>query len=264
MPLTQALSAFMGGASVREPTIDDWATSFIMEDGLIRLADARLAGTPGDPIVGGSIGFDGAMDMLSSFEIDADNLGSYALQNLGIEDALAGRMAGRPGIVQAFVRIGGNVLAPEFQGGPEQTAGALSQEVKAEVEAEAQRRIQQQRSQLQNRATGFLRGLLQGPDTTQGTSGDSTAVRDVPADSVPPDTLGAEGAVGDTLRPDTTGGGVVLRANPADSIHPDSIPPDTSGVVGVEPDTIVGDTVVPDSVPPDTMNVRVLRRGSGL
>ena len=68
------------------------------------MADSRLSGTIGEPVVGGRIGFGGELDLLSVFEINADNLGAYALANLGIHDDLAGRIPGRPGMVQAVIR----------------------------------------------------------------------------------------------------------------------------------------------------------------
>lgn len=224
IPLTQALSSFLGITGIREPQIQDWATSFILENGGVRLADSRVSGIVGEPVVGGSIGFGGELGLLSIFEMNADNLNAYALDNLGIHDDLAGRIPGRPGIVQAVVRIGGTVMAPELQGNPGAMAQALTQGLKAEAEAEAQRRIQQEQTRLQSRATGYLRNLFQPRDTTGG----------APPASVP----------GDTLRPDTM---------PPDSLHPDSIRPDTVRPDTVKPDTIKPDTVRPDTVPPDTV-----------
>ncbi|MGW8266704.1 MAG: DUF748 domain-containing protein, partial [Longimicrobiales bacterium] len=94
VPLTQALSSFMGITGIRQPEIQDWASSFLVENGGIRLADSRLSGTIGEPVVGGRVGFAGELDLLSVFEINADNLGAYALANLGIHDDLAGRIPG--------------------------------------------------------------------------------------------------------------------------------------------------------------------------
>jgi hypothetical protein len=178
--------------------------------------------------VGGSIGFGGELDLLSVFEIDADNLEAYALDNLGIRDALAGRMEGRPGMVQAVIRIGGTILSPELHGDPAAMTQAVTETVKKEAEAEAQRQIQEQRTRLQNRATGFLRSLLQPRDTTEG---------------VVPDTVG-----GDTLRPDTVPPDTVRP----DTIRPDTVPPDTVRLDTIRPDTLTPDTIRPDTLRPDT------------
>ncbi len=235
VPLTQALSAFMGMDEVRAPEIDAWSASFVLENGRVRLADGRLTGTPGEPVVGGSIGLDGGLDLLSMFEINADNLGTYALENLGIQDNLAGRIPGRPGLVRAIVHLGGTILSPELRGDPGATVRTVTQEVEQQVESEAQRQIQEQRNRLQNRATGFLRNLLRPGDTA----------------AAPPDTTG-----GDTIRPDTV---------PPDTIRPDTVRADTVKPDTVRPDTVRPDTVKPDTVRPDTVSQdtsRIRRWGS--
>jgi len=233
VPLTQALSSFMGIDGVRQPEIQDWVSSFLVENGGVRLADGRLSGTIGEPVVGGRIGFGGELDLLSIFEINADNLGAYALANLGIHDDLAGRIPGRPGMVQAIVRIGGTILAPELRGDPGAMAQNLTQAVREEAEAEAQQEIERQRTQLQNRATGFLRNLLQPRDTAGGVAGDSAAGDTLRPDTIPPDTVPPDTIRADTVKPDT--------------VKPDTVKPDT-----VKPDTVKPDTVKPDTVLPDT------------
>ena len=232
VPLTQALSSFMGITSVREPEIQDWASSFILENGGIRLADGRLSGAMGEPVVGGSIGFGGELDLLSIFEINADNLSAYALNNLGIHDDLAGRIAGRPGMVQAIIRMGGTILAPELRGDPGAMAQTVTQAVREEAEAEAQRQIERQRTQLQSRATGFLRNLLQPRDTAGGA---------VPG-----------GVPGDTLRPDSV---------PPDTIRPDTVKPDTVKPDTVKPDTVRTNAVPGGSHPPAVPRVMAPRQG---
>ncbi|MGW8266703.1 MAG: hypothetical protein ACWGSQ_10065, partial [Longimicrobiales bacterium] len=116
------------------------------------------------------------------------------------------------------------ILAPELRGDPGAMAQDLTQAVREEAEAEAQQQIERQRTQLQNRATGFLRNLLQPRDT---------------AGAVRPDS-----AAGDTLRPDTI---------PPDTVRPDTTPPDTVKPDTVNPDTIKPDTTKPDTTKPDTI-----------
>jgi len=229
IPLTQSLSAFLDMPVFRAPEIPTWAASLVLENGWVRMGDSRLEGAPGDPVVGGGIGFGGELDLLSIFEINADNLGAFALENLGIHDALAGRIEGRPGMVQAVVRMGGTVLAPELRGDPGAMAQTLTQAVKEEAQAEAERQIEEQRTRLQNRATGFLTNLFRPRDTTGA----------VPGGAIPRD----------TLRPDTV---------PPDTVRPDTVQPDT-----VRPDTVRPDSVRPDTVPPDTGRVQAHRPGKG-
>jgi len=221
-PLTQGLADFLGLENLRDPSIQNWGTSFILEQGQVRLADATVQGAPGSPRVGGSIGLDGGLDLQSVFSLPSEQLSTSALERLGVVGEMAAAVAQRPEVVQAILRIGGSVFDPAIQADPRATAETLGNAVREEVsreaqeqldaqKAEAQRRIQEQKEQLQNRATGFLRGLVQGQDT-------------VVSDTVIPDTL-----LPDTTRPD--------------SLSPDSILPDT-----VRPDTLRPDTIRPDTV----------------
>lgn len=238
-PLTRSLATFLGVEALREPSIRDWGTSFILENGWLRLADATLEGAPGTPQVGGSVGLDGGLDLRSAFTLPMERLSASALERLGVAGEIAAGVVQRPEVVQAILRIGGSVFDPTLQADPRSTARAVGQavqeEIRSEVEerieaqqAEAQRRIEEQKQQLQERATGFFRGLLQRRDTT------STPPR-------LPDTTRVPGP-GDTIRPDT--------------VRPDTVTPDT-----VAPDTMRPDTVRPDTVRPDTVRPDMVRPG---
>jgi hypothetical protein len=252
-PLTRGLAEFLGLASLREPTIRDWGTSFLLEQGKVLLADATLQGAPGEPEVGGGIGLNGELDLESVFNLPGDRLGTAALERLGVAGEIAANIAQRPDVVQAILRIGGSVLDPAIEADPAATARALGQAVQEEVsaevdarvteqraeaervlqeqQAEALRRIEEQKAQLRNRAVGFLRDLGRRPDTVRP---DSVGPDTVPLDTVPRDTLRP-----DTVRPDT--------ARP-DTLAPDSLRPDTA-----RPDTTGPDTLRPDTLRPDTI-----------
>jgi hypothetical protein len=239
-PLTRGLSDFLALPALREPTIRDWQTSFLLEDGTVLLADATLNGAPGEPRVGGGIGLNGELDLESIFNLPGDRLEEAALERLGVAGEIAANVARRPDVVQAILRIGGSVLDPAIQADPAATVRALSQaveeEVSAEVEArieeqraeaervlqeqqaEAQRRIDEQKERLRDRARGFLQGLGRRPD------------------SVAPDTVRPDTTQPDTVRPD--------------SVHPDTIRPETP-----QPDTVRGDTTRPDTLRPDTLQL---------
>ncbi len=240
-PITQTLATFLGVEALREPSIRNWGTSFLLEDGWLRLADATLEGTPGTPQVGGRLGLDGGLDLRSAFTLPLERLSTSALERLGVAGQIAAGVVQRPEVVQAIVQIGGSVFDPSIQADPRSTVGTLSQAVQEEIrrevaeqieaqQAEAQRRIEEQKEQLQERATGFLRGLVQRRDTTPEPP--------PPPDTIPPDTMRP-----DTVRPDT--------------VRPDTIPPDT-----VRPDTVRPDTVRPDSIRPDTVRPDSTRPGT--
>jgi hypothetical protein len=260
-PVTEAVATFLGVENLREPAIRDWGTAFVLEDGQIRLADATVEGAPGSPRVGGSVGLDGGLDLQSVFNLPSERLSPAALDRLGVAGEIAARLAQRPEVVQAVLRIGGSVFDPAIQADPRATAATLGAAIQEEVtreaqeqidaqqaeaervlqeqQAEAQRRIAEQREQLRNRATGFLRNLVQGPDTTRA---DTTRPDTVLPDSLRPDTTRPDTVLPDSLRPDTTRPDTV----PPDSLRPDTTRPDT-----VRPDTLSSDTVGPDTLRPD-------------
>jgi hypothetical protein len=251
-PITSRLADFLGVEDLREPSIRDWGASFVLEDGWLRLADATVQGAPGSPMVGGSVGLDGGLDLRSVFNLPSDRLDLAALERLGVAGEVAADVARRPDVVQAVLRIGGSVFDPSLQADPRAAVATLGAAVQEEVtreaqeridaqraeaerviqeqRAEAQRRIEEQREDLQGRATAFLRNLTRRQDTAH-----------VPP---PPDTTPGGAVVdsltGDSLRPDT------LR--PDTTLHPDTLRPDT-----LQPDTLRPDTVRPDTTRPDTI-----------
>ena len=175
--LTQGLADFLGLEPLREPSIQDWGTSFLLEDGRIRLAESTVRGAPGSPKVGGSVGLDGGLDLQSIFNVPTEGLNTSALERLGVAGEIAANVAQRPEVVQAILRIGGSVFNPAIQADPEPPPAPwgrpVEEEVRTEVQeqidaqqAEAERRIEEQKQQLRSRATGFLRSLVQRPDTT--------------------------------------------------------------------------------------------------
>jgi hypothetical protein len=261
VPVTRALADFLGMESLREPSIRDWSTSFVFENGRVRLAETTVQGAPGTPRIGGAVGLDGGLDLHSIFAIPSERLSAAALDRLGVAGEFAAKVLSRPEVVQAVLRVGGSVLDPTIEADPRAAAlslgAAVEAEVKSEVQeqidaqrveaervlqeqqAEAQRRIEEQKQQLKSRATGFLRNL--------GGRRDTTTVP-LPPDTIRPDTVRPDTIRPDTIRPDT------VRP---DTIRPDTIRPDT-----VRPDTIRPDTIRPDTVRPDTIRPDTTRPGT--
>jgi hypothetical protein len=279
-PLTQGLADFLGMEPLKEPSIRDWGTSFVLEEGRVRLAEATVQGAPGSPKVGGSVGLDGELDLQSVFSVPTENLSTATLERLGVAGEIAANIARRPEVVQAILRIGGSAFDPAIQADPRATARTLGESVQEEVrsevqaqieaqeaeaqrvlqeqQAQAQRRIEEQQQQLQSRATGFLRGLIQRQDTTRAppptdTSGIQLRPDSMHLDSLLPDSLRPDTMRPDTVRPDT------MRP---DTVRPDTLKPDTVRPDTVQPDTLRPDTVRPDTVRPDTLRSDTVR-GSG-
>lgn len=222
--VTGSLADFLGLEEFRSPDFRGWATGFILENGMIRLAEASLEEAPGDPRVGGSVGLGGELDLLSAFTLPSERLGNFARENLGIAGEVAGRVVNRPEVVQAVIRIGGSIVSPELRADPEATAAALRNALQEEVTSEAQNRIREQRQALQDRATGFLRNLTQGPETPPPPGGDSLPGGQIPGDSIRPDSITPDTTVPDSLKPDTLSPDTLQP----DSLNPDTLPPDTS------------------------------------
>jgi len=204
-PVTERLATFFGVDELRAPDVRDWRTSFVLENGTLRLADGVVNGAPGAPRVGGGVGLDGGLDLLAAFSMPASRLDPSALQRLGIAGEVVERLRTRDDVVEAVLRIGGDVLNPNLRADAGSPVRTLATAVQEEATAEVQERIEERRKAIEERATGFLRGLLQRKDTVRDAS-DSLR-----RDTVPPDTL------------------------PKDTVPPDTIPPDT-----IPPDTLRG------------------------
>jgi hypothetical protein len=246
-PLTGALATFLGVESLRSPTLRNWATSFVMEAGGFRLADAVVEGAPGDPNVAGNIGFDGSLDLLSIFHLPTERLEARVLERIGVDAAALEGITARGGVVQAILSIGGFISNPQLRAEPSVPAGTLAETVQEEVQAEAQQRIEEQKQELQERAAGLLRGLLQRRDTVGIPPPDTTLSDTIRPDTIPPDTVQADTIPPDTVSPDT--------------VRPDTIPPDTLLQDTVQPNTIPPDTMPPDTVRPDTIPPDTMRFG---
>ena len=195
-PLTRSLSDFLGMESLREPSIQDWASSFVLEEGSVRLAEATIRGAPGSPIVGGTVGLDGKLDLRSVFDLPTERLNTSALERLGFAGEIAANVAQRPDVVQAILRIGGSVFDPLVEADPASAARAVGQAVEEEVRSEVQ-------EELQNRAAGFLRSLVRPQDTADTVLADSLLPDTLRPDTVPPDSVRPDTVQPDTVRPDT-------------------------------------------------------------
>ncbi|HSG47065.1 MAG TPA: AsmA family protein [Longimicrobiales bacterium] len=214
-PLGQRLAEFLGLEQLANLRVRDWSTGFVLRDGLILLDEATMEGAPGSPSVGGGVGLDGALDLVTAFDLPREDVEAAVMERLGIPQG-AGGMA----VLAAVLRVGGTLWDPQLRADPSATVQAVTEAVQDQARAEVDRQIQERQTELQERATGFLRGLLGRRDTAQ-------------APPPPPDTVRA-----DTLRADTL---------PGDTARPDTLRPDT-----LRPDTVRPDTMVPDTARPDT------------
>ncbi len=217
--ITERIAGFLEWDALASPSIEGWRTDFLVDDGAFLLENAPLVGAPGEPVVGGRVGLDGLVDLLAAFDLPADRVGSSVLRRLGLPESAVSQLEGQGGLIQALLHVDGPVSDPDVAADPDASgASALAETLEEEAKERAQSRVEEQRSRLEERATGFLRGLLDRPepdsvsgdtivtdtaaaaDTTDAAAAaDSTAP--LPPDSVPPqDTVSAPSAPADTLR----------------------------------------------------------------
>ncbi len=184
--ITAELSELLGIPELRSLDVQDWNSTFTLEDGMVSLGEGTLAGAPGSPRVGGDVGLDGGLDLVAAFDLPRQDMAASALERLGVQDAAR--------LVTAVVRIGGTVTDPTLEVDPTATVTAVQDEVQEAAEARIEEEIRDQQRELEERATDFLTGLLRGRRTADTLPRDSAAM---------PDTLAPDSLQADTLRRDT-------------------------------------------------------------
>ena len=189
--ITAELSEFLGVPELRSLTVQDWNSTFTLEDGMVSLGEGTLAGAPGSPRVGGDIGLDGGLDVVATFDLPRQDVAVSTLERLGVQDAAR--------LVTAVVRIGGTVTDPTLEADPMATVSTVQDEVQEAAEARIEEELREQQRELEDRATDFLTGLLRGRRNADTLPRDSAAV----ADTLTPDTLRADTLRRDTLPRDT-------------------------------------------------------------
>ncbi|UCC26552.1 MAG: AsmA family protein [Gemmatimonadales bacterium] len=197
-PLGERLATFLGRPALAAPTVQDWSTAFVLRDGRIVLQEARMQGAPGTPRVGGGVGLDGDLDLVTAFDLPREELGATVLDRLGLG---AGTTGGE--MVSAVLRVGGNLGDPALRADPQATVSSVAEAVEDRARDELEQAVQERQLELRERATGFLRGLLGGRDTAQAPPPDTLRADTITPDSVPPDTLQPDTVRADTTRPDT-------------------------------------------------------------
>lgn len=201
--LGERLAQFLGLEALASPRVRDWSTAFVLRDGRILLQEATVQGAPGSPKVGGGVGLDGGLDLVTAFDLPREELAGEALQRLGIPQG-----AGAAEVVAAVLRIGGTLSDPQLRADPAATVSAVTETLQEQAREEVDRQIQERQTELRERATGFLRGLLGQRDTARTPPPpDTVRVDTLRADTVPPDTLRPDTVRPDTMAPDTVGTG---------------------------------------------------------
>ncbi len=189
-PITEELADFLGVQALRSMRIQDWSTAFVLQDGLVLVDESLLSGAPGSPRVGGGIGLNGALDLTSIFDLPRSEVAASALADLGVPNAGE--------LVQAVIRIGGQVGSPDLTVDPTATVTQVTDALENQAREEIDEVIEEQKSELEDRASSFLRGLLGG---STGAGADSVRPDSVLPDSVQPDSIRPDSTRRDTVPP---------------------------------------------------------------
>lgn len=105
-PLTRALSQALSMANLASPTISRWTARMEVDGSTVRFLESDLDTDVGPLAYGGSMGFDGSLDLGLRLSLASDRLDSLALEQSGLLGAVAGRLAGADGGAAPRLGIG--------------------------------------------------------------------------------------------------------------------------------------------------------------
>jgi hypothetical protein len=169
-PLTEALAAALGAADPFGRTLKDWASRFRVDDGAVHLSDGNFEFERGNVDLGGSVAFDGALDLALLLRPDPDQVRSMSESALESVPESAREILSQGGAVELGLRVGGQIDRPTVAVDPSSFDRGIDSVVGAG------------QSEIERRGLDLLRRLTEG-------AGDTTAVGEPDARS---DSVGAE------------------------------------------------------------------------
>jgi hypothetical protein len=111
-PLTEALAAALGAADPFGRTLKDWASRFRIDDGAVHLSDGNFEFDRGDVDLGGSVAFDGALDLALLLRPDPEQVRSLSESVLeGVPESARGLLS-QGQSVELGLRVGGRIDRP--------------------------------------------------------------------------------------------------------------------------------------------------------
>jgi hypothetical protein len=154
-PLTSALAAALGAADPFGRTLKDLASHFRIDDGAVHLSDGSFEFERGDVDMGGSVAFDGALNLALLLRPDPEQVRSYSDALLeGIPES-ARRVLSQGGPMELGLKVGGRLDRPTVAVDPSSFDRGLDSVVGAG------------RSEIERRGLDLLRRLTEGAaDTT--------------------------------------------------------------------------------------------------
>jgi len=175
-PLTEALAAALGAADPFGRTLRGWASRFRIADGAVHLSDGSFEFERGDVDLGGSVAFDGGLDLALLLRPDPEQVRSLSDAVLaGVPESARGVLS-QGGQLELGLRVGGQLDRPTVAVDPSSFDRGLESVVGAG------------QSEIERRGLDLLGRLTQG-------AGDTTVVEEPGAE---PDSIGD--ADGDSSR----------------------------------------------------------------
>ncbi len=111
-PLTEALAAALGATAPMGGTLKSWVSRFRIDDGAVHLSDGRFDFERGEVDLGGSVAFDGSLDLALLLRPDPEQLRSLSDALLeGVPESARGFLS-QGGPVELGLRIGGRIDRP--------------------------------------------------------------------------------------------------------------------------------------------------------
>ena len=153
-PLTEALAAALGAADPSGGTLDSWASRFRVDDGAVHLSDGRFEFERGDVDLGGSVAFDGTLDLALLLRPDPEQVRSLSGALLEDVPESARGFLSQAGPVELGLRVGGRLDRPTVSVDPSSINRGLDSVVGAG------------RSEIERRGLDLLRRLTEGEEDT--------------------------------------------------------------------------------------------------
>ncbi len=156
-PLTTALAAALGAVDPTGGKLVSWVSRFRIDDGAVHLSDGRLEFERGDVDLGGSVAFDGALNLGLTFKPSPEQVRTLSDRLLaGVPESTRGLLT-QGGPVELGVRVGGHLKSPTVSLDPT----SINRGAAAAVDAG--------RSEIERRGLDLLRRLTESPaDTAAG------------------------------------------------------------------------------------------------
>lgn len=155
-PLTAALASALGAVDPTGGTLESWVSRFRVDDGAVHLSDGRFQFDRGEFGLGGSVAFDGALNLGLTYRPSPEQVRTLSDRLLaGVPESTRGLLS-QGGAVELGVRVRGKLDSPAVSLDPT----GINRGAASAVEAG--------RSEIERRGLDLLRRLTESPADTAG------------------------------------------------------------------------------------------------